>query len=125
MVKKEIRLEPFEYTAGEASKLLEVFKKMYFSDYLKAKKKEQNLKKRADAGEDVEEEIKNMKYWRHWVLWGKHNSVVFFQKAPTTNLNEFILHNPTTADLQIITGFCSKYQLNFFEVPRVNFAKEE
>jgi hypothetical protein len=123
--KKEIRLEPFEYSSGEATRLLEIFKKMYYSDYLKAEKKKQDLEKKTKAGENVEEEIQNIKHWRHWVLWGRENSIIFFQKSPTTNLNEFILHNPTAADLKIITSFCSSYQLDFFEVPRVNFVKAE
>jgi len=119
--KKKERLEIFDYSSGKASKLLEIFKKMYFSDYIKKKKKAKELEKKAGEDEDAKEELENMKYWRHWVLWGRENSIVFFQAIPQTRLNEFILRDCTTADLELITGFCSTYNLDFLEVPRVDF----
>ncbi len=124
MDKKKERLEIFEYSSGEASKLLEIFKKMYFTDYIKKKKKAKELEKKAAEDEDAKEELENMKYWRHWVLWGRENPIVFFQAIPRTKLNEFILRNPTTADLKLITGFCLTYNLDFLEVPRVDFKEE-
>lgn len=124
MDKKKERLEIFDYSSGEARKLLEIFKKMYFIDYVRKKKKAKELEKKAAEDEDIKEELESMKYWRHWVLWGRENSIVFFQAIPGTKLNEFILRNPTTADLELITGFCATYRLDFFEVPRVDFKKE-
>ncbi len=124
MDKKKERLEIFDYSSGEARKLLEIFKKMYFTDYVRKKKKSKELEKKAAEDEDIKEELENMKYWRHWVLWGRENSIVFFQAIPGTKLNEFILRNPTTADLELITGFCVTYRLDFLEVPRVDFQKE-
>ncbi|HDY72552.1 MAG TPA: hypothetical protein ENH90_00060 [bacterium] len=124
MDKKKERLEIFDYSSGEARKLLEIFKKMYFADYVRKKKKAKELEKKAAEDEDIKEELENMKYWRHWVLWGIENSIVFFQAIPGTKLNEFILRNPTTVDLELITGFCATYRLDFLEVPRVDFKKE-
>jgi len=123
--KKKERLEVFDYSGGKASELLETFKTMYFADYVKKKKKAKELEKKAAEDEDVKEELENMKYWRHRVLWGRENSIVFFQAIPRTGLNEFILRDCTTADLKLITGFCSTYSLDFLGVPRVDFREED
>jgi len=116
---KEIKLKPLIFTTGEASKLLNIFKGMYFSDYLKAKKKEQKMK---EGEKDVEIEEKD--YWRHWVLYGFENAVVFFQKRVSTNINQFILYNPSSVDMGLITGFCKTYNLKFFERPRIDLVEE-
>lgn len=112
MNEKEIKLKPLIFTTGEASKLLNIFKGMYFSDYLKAKKKEQKMKE----GEKD--------YWRHWVLYGFENAVVFFQKRVSTNINQFILYKPSSTDMGLITGFCKTYNLKFFERPRIDLVEE-
>ncbi|XOB40123.1 MAG: hypothetical protein ACKKMR_02210 [Candidatus Nealsonbacteria bacterium] len=123
MNEKQIKVKPLIFTTGEASKLLNIFKGMYFSDYLKAKKKEQKMK---EGEKDVEiEENKDYKdYWRHWVLHGFENGIVFFQKRVSTNLNQFILYNPSSTDMGLITGFCKTYNLKFFERPRIDLAEE-
>jgi hypothetical protein len=123
MSEEKKELDILNFSSGQAMKMMNAFEEMYYSDYIRLKKKAKKLEEKADKDELAAEELKHMKYWRHRVLWGRENGIIYIQQIPNSGLNEFILVNPTEPDLKIVTGFCSTYNLDFTDFDRLLFKK--